>query len=94
MSLQVQNDETKNKFYALVEGREAHVEYAHSGDVYNLMHTFVPEELRGHGVADELVQAALDQIKAQDAKFIPTCPFVQAFLKRHPEYRAGMAHHH
>jgi predicted GNAT family acetyltransferase len=94
MSLQVQNDETQHKFYAVVDGHEARVEYAHSGDVYNLMHTFVPEELRGHGVAEELVMAALDQLKAQGAKFLPTCPFVQAFLKRHPEYREGMAHHH
>lgn len=94
MSLEVRNDETQNKFYALVDGHEAHIEYAHTGDVYDLMHTFVPEELRGHGVAEELVRASLDQIKAQGAKFFPTCPFVQAFLKRHPEYREGMAHHH
>lgn len=94
MSLQVQNDETQHKFSAVVDGHEAHVEYVHTGDVYNLMHTFVPEELRGHGVAEELVQNVLDQIKAQGAKFLPTCPFVQAFLKRHPDYREGMAHHH
>ncbi|HEV7506125.1 MAG TPA: GNAT family N-acetyltransferase [Thermoanaerobaculia bacterium] len=94
MSLEVRNDETQHKFIAVVDGHEAHIEYAHSGDVYNLMHTFVPEELRGHGVAEDLVQASLDQIKTQGAKFFPTCPFVQAFLKRHPEYREGMAHHH
>jgi len=94
MSLQVQNDEARHKFYAVVDGHEAHIQYDHSGDVYNLKHTFVPEELRGHGVAEELVRTSLDQIKAQGAKFLPTCPFVQAFLKRHPEYREGMAHHH
>ena len=94
MSLEVRNDETRSRFLALVDGHEAHVEYARSGDVYDLTHTFVPGQLRGHGVAEELVQSALDQIEAQGAKFIPTCPFVQAFLKRHPEYRAGMAHHH
>ena len=94
MILQVLNDEAEKKFYAIVDGHEAHIEYAHTGDVYNLLHTFVPEELRGHGVAEELVKTTLDQIKAQGAKFLPTCPFVQAFLKRHPEYREGMAHHH
>jgi predicted GNAT family acetyltransferase len=91
MSLQVQNDEKERKFYALVEGQEAAISYARSGDAYNLLHTFVPEKLRGHGVADQLVQGTLDQIRAQGAKFIPTCPFVQAFLKRHPEYREGLA---
>ena len=91
MSLQVQNDEKERKFYAVVDGREAVISYAKSGDAYNLLHTFVPEELRGHGVAEQLVQTTLDQVKAQGAKFIPTCPFVQAFLKRHPEYREGVA---
>ena len=91
MSLQVQNDEKERKFYAVVDGREAVISYVKSGDAYNLLHTFVPEELRGHGVAEQLVQTTLDQVKAQGAKFIPTCPFVQAFLKRHPEYREGVA---
>ncbi|MFY9820662.1 MAG: GNAT family N-acetyltransferase [Thermoanaerobaculia bacterium] len=93
MSLQVLNDETAKKFYAIVDGHEAHILYERTGDVYDLQHTFVPEELRGHGVAEQLVQAVLDQIKAQGAKFFPTCPFVQAFLKRHPEYREGIGHH-
>jgi predicted GNAT family acetyltransferase len=92
--VQILNDETAKKFYAMVDGHEARVEYARTGDVYNLLHTFVPEELRGHGVAEQLVRGTLDQLKTQGAKFIPTCPFVQAFLKRHPEYREGMAHHH
>lgn len=92
--MRILDDETAKKFYAMVDGREARIEYARTGDVYNLLHTFVPEELRGHGVAEQLVQGTLDQIKEKGAKFIPTCPFVQAFLKRHQEYRAGIAHHH
>ncbi|HEX3553703.1 MAG TPA: GNAT family N-acetyltransferase [Thermoanaerobaculia bacterium] len=91
MSLQVQNDEKERKFHAVVDGHEAVISYVKSGDAFNLLHTFVPEELRGHGVAEQLVQATLDQIQAQGAKFIPTCPFVQGFLKRHPEYKEGMA---
>ncbi|HSS77963.1 MAG TPA: GNAT family N-acetyltransferase [Thermoanaerobaculia bacterium] len=91
--MQILNDEAAKKFYAIVDGHEAHIEYAHAGDVYNLLHTFVPEDLRGHGVAEQLVQGTLDLIKEQGARFIPTCPFIQAFLKRHPEYRKGMAHH-
>ena len=93
MSLQVENDEKERKFYALVDGHEAMIGYVKSGNTYNLLHTFVPEELRGHGVADQLVQGTLDQIKAQGARFIATCPFVQAFLKRHPEYQESVAHH-
>jgi uncharacterized protein len=92
MSLEVQNDEKNRKFHASVEGREAAIEYVKMGDAYNLLHTFVPEELRGRHVGEELVRGTLDQIKAQGATFLPTCPFVQAFVKKHPEYQAGVAH--
>jgi hypothetical protein len=87
MSLDIHNDEAAKKFFATVDGREAVIEYARTGDVYNLQHTFVPEELRGHGVADQLVNGTLAAIQGQGAKFVPTCPYIQAFLRHHPEYR-------
>lgn len=91
MSLEVHDDETARKFYATVDGHEAVLEYAKVGDVYDLMHTFVPEELRGHGVAEQLVHGALDQIRQKGARFVPSCPFIQTFLKRFPEYKDGVA---
>lgn len=90
MNLQVQQDENARKFYAQVDGHEAVVEYVKTGDAYNLLHTYVPEELRGQGVADQLVQGTLEEIHRQGAHFLPSCPFIQVFLKRHPEYREGV----
>ena len=94
MSVEVRNDEAHRRFVADVEGHEATIEYVRTGDAYNLLHTFVPEELRGRHIGEDLVRGALEQIKAQGATFIPTCPFVQAFLKRHPEYQEGVAESH
>lgn len=94
MSLEVHNNERERKFYAVVEGQEAVIEYAKMGDIYNLAHTFVPEELRGQGVANQLVQGALDQIRKEGARFLPSCPYVQAFLKKHPEYNDGLPEGH
>ena len=90
MSLEVSNDEKHRKFHAEVDGHEAVIEYVKMGDAYNLLHTFVPEEMRGRHVGEDLVRGTLDQIQQEGAKFLPTCPFVQAFLKRHPEYREGL----
>jgi predicted GNAT family acetyltransferase len=90
MSVEVRNDEKHRKFYADLEGQEAVIEYVKEGGSYNLLHTRVPEELRGHHVGEELVRGALDLIKKEGATFLPTCPFVQAFLKRHPEYQEGV----
>lgn len=91
MSVEVRNEEAKRRFVADVEGHEATIEYVKAGDAYNLLHTFVPEELRGRHVGEDLVRGTLEQIKARGATFIPTCPFVQAFLKRHPEYKEMVA---
>ena len=91
MSLEIQNDEKNRRFHANVDGHEATIEYVRMGDAYNLVHTFVPEELRGRHVGEDLVRGTLDQIKAQGATFLPTCSFVQAFLKRHPEYQEGVS---
>ena len=91
MSLEVKNDEKAGKFYATVEGQEAKIEYEKSGGVYDLLHTFVPEELRGHGVAEQLVTGVLEQIQRQGARFLPTCPYIQGFLKSHPQYQKAAA---
>ena len=91
MSVEVRNDEAAKKFYVTVNGHQAVIQYAKTGDVYNLEHTFVPEELRGQGLAEQLVLGTLAEIRKQGARFIPTCPFIQTFLKRHPEQREGEA---
>jgi predicted GNAT family acetyltransferase len=92
MDVKVQHNEKERKFYANVEGQEAAIQYAMLGDdTYNLLHTFVPEELRGRGVGEKLVQGTLDEIRREGAQFLPSCAFVQGFLKKHKEYQQGTA---
>lgn len=52
-----------------------------------LLHTEVPDALEGRGVGTALVRGALDRIRAEGMRVVPHCAFVQAFLRRHPEYR-------
>ncbi|MBV9775296.1 MAG: N-acetyltransferase [Gemmatimonadetes bacterium] len=52
-----------------------------------LLHTEVPDALEGRGVGSELVRTALDQAREQGVRVVPYCAFVQAYLKRHPEYQ-------
>jgi uncharacterized protein len=49
--------------------------------------TFVPNELRGRGLASALTEGALRYALAHDLAVIPSCPFVAAFIAKHPEYR-------
>ncbi len=86
-NLEVKNNHSKNRFEASLDGKTALIKYRKEADgTLNLFHTEVPDEFEGRGVGGQLVKAALDQIKADNLKIIPSCPFVAAYVKRHPEY--------
>lgn len=82
----VENNQTTSRFELETEEGKAILEYAVRGDVLLLTHTEVPEDLRGGGIGRQLVEGALQQIEAAGQKIVPLCPYVVAFLKRHPEW--------
>lgn len=49
-------------------------------------HTYVPDQLRGQGLADELLDALLADARTQGFTIIPLCPFVASQARRHPEW--------
>jgi predicted GNAT family acetyltransferase len=54
--------------------------------VLELVHTDVDPRFEGKGVGAALVQGALDDVRARGLKVRPYCPFVAAYIRRHPEY--------
>ncbi|MBV6520399.1 MAG: hypothetical protein MNPFHGCM_00506 [Gemmatimonadaceae bacterium] len=54
-------------------------------------HTEVPVSLRRRGIANRLVRGALDSSRARGLKVRSECPYVTAFLQRHPDYRDLLA---
>lgn len=77
---------TPTRFEMEVDGYVAFILYRMQGDVIELVHTEVPTELAGRGVGTRLVRAVLDNIRGRGAKLHPLCPFVDAYITRHPEY--------
>jgi uncharacterized protein len=55
--------------------------------VIELVHTDVAPKWEGKGVGGALVKGALDDVRARGLKMRPFCPFVRAYIKRHPEYQ-------
>jgi predicted GNAT family acetyltransferase len=51
-----------------------------------LIHTEVEERFEGHGIGGRLACFALDQAREQGLAVLPFCPFVNDWMKRHPEY--------
>ena len=54
--------------------------------IHFFYHTEISEEYEGKGVGAVLVRFALDDVRAKGATIVPLCPFVAAWLERHPEY--------
>jgi uncharacterized protein len=54
--------------------------------VLELVHTDVDPHFEGKGVGAALVQGVLDDVRARGLKVRPCCPFVAAYIRRHPEY--------
>jgi predicted GNAT family acetyltransferase len=76
------------RFEMAVGDEVAFLKYRRFKNQLDLVHTEVPTALRGRGVATRLVRAVLDKARAEGASIIPTCPFVKAFVEKHPEYRS------
>jgi hypothetical protein len=74
--------------YRLYAGeREAgELRYGRRGDRLVLHHTEVDRSLGRQGLGSALVSGALDDIRARGLTIVPLCPFVRAYLDRHPEY--------
>ena len=82
----VRHNEKANRFEADVEGGVAMVTYERSGDEIIFLHTEVPPEAAGQGVAQALVREALQYARDQKMTVVPDCPYVDSYLKRHHEY--------
>ncbi|MGH8127887.1 MAG: GNAT family N-acetyltransferase, partial [Gammaproteobacteria bacterium] len=70
-----------------IEGQEAFISYQRRADRLVLDHTWVPPEWRGRGIAAGLARVALDYARSESLTVVPECPYVAAFIRRHPEYR-------
>ncbi|QTE29586.1 GNAT family N-acetyltransferase [Pengzhenrongella sicca] len=52
-----------------------------------VIHTIVEPAFEGQGVGGRLVRGTLDLIRASGRTVVPLCPFVSAYLRRHPDYQ-------
>lgn len=81
-------DNNDRKRYELVLGEEAaFVEYILAKEMIVFTHTLVPQAYEGKGVANRVIRFALDDARARGLSVHPLCPFVAAFIRRHPEYQ-------
>ena len=84
--LVVRDNPAELRYEALRDGKlVGHIRYRTEPGVVVLVHTEVDEAVEGTGVGSELVHGALDDIRARGLRLVAVCPFVAAYLRRHPE---------
>jgi len=86
MTDMVQNNPAESRYELNVEGHVAAAYYEIANGVITFVHTEVPPELGGKGVGSRLIKSALDQVRAAGLKVVAQCPFVKAYIDKHPEY--------
>jgi predicted GNAT family acetyltransferase len=89
---EVTNNPTASRFEIRTDQGLAELVYKQRGADLDLIHTEVPPPLEGRGYAAALATAALGFARREGMKVIPTCPYVKAFLQRHPEYADLVEH--
>lgn len=82
---EVRHNAAARRFEMEIGGHLAVLDYELNGGEAALTHTFVPPELRGKGLAEKLVRAALAWARAEKLKVVPVCSYTVTFLERHPE---------
>lgn len=87
MPVLVEDNPARRRFEILVDGSLVGVaNYRLRQDTIVFTHTEVNPEYRNKGVGSALARGALDQVRARGDRVAATCPFISAFIDRHPEY--------
>ncbi|KQC37052.1 GNAT family N-acetyltransferase [Frankia sp. ACN1ag] len=88
MDLSVTDNPERFRYEALTPTGEVagFVQYQKRPDRIIFIHTEVSPEFSGQGVGSALATAALDDVRRQGLAVVPQCPYIRAFIERHPAY--------
>jgi len=90
----VHEDRGRGGLFTYGEGDDrAELTYSPAGiqDALVFDHTYVPEHLRGQGIAERLVERGAAYARERGVKVVPACSYVRAVFERHPERYGDLA---
>lgn len=87
MTVEVVDRAQDNRYEAVRDGTVlGFAAYQRTDELVVFTHTEVDPALEGQGVGGALVRGALDHVRELGLKALPVCPFVEAWMRRHPAY--------
>lgn len=82
----VTNRPERLRYEITVDGELAgFARYADHRGVRTFIHTEIDERFEGMGLASLLIADALADVRARGMTIVPQCPFVNAYVRHHPE---------
>ncbi len=91
----VRNNTHRHRFEQETDGKLSIVVYENVNDkTLALTHTEVDPSLEGHGVGSKLVEGVLTYVEEHNLTIVPLCPFVSAYIKRHPDWNRVVSTDH
>jgi predicted GNAT family acetyltransferase len=93
-SLTVTRNEDQRRYEASAGGTAlaGFVDYREAREPVVLIHTEVDPSFEGRGVGSALARGALDDIRDRERKALVICPFINSWLRRHPDYLDVLFH--
>ena len=87
MTVAIRDNADQSRYEVVLDGELVGVaDYRVVGDVVVIPHTEISPSRRGQGLAAQLVQYALDDVRAANRRVDPQCWYVADFIAAHPEY--------
>jgi predicted GNAT family acetyltransferase len=84
-TVEVRDSPQEHRFDLLVDGEKAGAAYYRlSGDEIVFTHTEVGKAFEGQGLGSKLAAGAVTDAHGRGLRIVPQCPFIAAYLKRHP----------
>lgn len=88
----------QNRFEIHIDGHIAFEDYeffttSQGEKAIAYLHTEVAKELSGRGIASYLIKSILDDAAAKHLRVKPICPYVRAYIDKHPEYQENSVFH-
>jgi uncharacterized protein len=87
MADEVRDNADARRYELAIDGNIAFSRYRLSPGAITFLHTEVPKELEGHGIGSRLVRGELESARARGLKVVAKCPFVAAYIRKHPEFQ-------
>jgi predicted GNAT family acetyltransferase len=88
VTLEIHDEESNHRFVIEVDGKVAgFARYRAAPDRVVFTHTEIDPAYEGQGLGSRLAFAVLSMVRDRELRIEPQCPFIAAYIKRHPEFQ-------